>query len=132
MPSPRNSTTRVGKIGETMVITDLLKKGYDVYSPVDDTGIDFVVHNGKKYKSVQVKYHNWTPLDTSIIIYIKKSRERLAEVIAVPVEKKHCVCYFDLKKLKCNTSFHIALDPATTNQKKLRRWYYDYLEFPWV
>ena len=131
MPSPRNSTTRVGKIGESLVIADLLKKGYDVYTPVDDTGIDFVVHNGKKFKPVQVKHHNWTPMQTSIIIYLKKSRQRLAEIIAVPVEKKHCVCYFDLKKLKCLTSFHIALDPATSNQKKLRRWYYDHLDFPW-
>ena len=131
MPSPRNSTTRVGRIGESLVIADLLKKGYDVYTPVDDTGIDFVVHNGKKFKPVQVKHHNWTSMHTSIIIYLKKSRQRLAEIIAVPVEKKHCVCYFDLKKLKCQTSFHIALDPATSNQKKLRRWYYDHLDFPW-
>ena len=131
MHSPRNSSTRVGKIGEIIVIADMLKKGYDVYTPVDDTGIDLIVHNGKKFRPVQVKYHSWTPLDTSIIIYIKNCRERLAEVIAVPVEKKQCVCYFDLKRLRCKTSFHIALDPATSNQKKLRRWYYDYLEFPW-
>ena len=132
MPSPRNSSTRVGKIGEIIVIADMLKKGYDVYTPVDDTGIDLIVHNGKKFRPVQVKYHSWTPFDTSIIVYIKNCRERLAEIIAVPVEKKQCVCYFDLKKLKCNTSFHIALDPAKSNQKKLRRWYYDYMEFPWV
>ena len=131
MPSPRNSSTRVGKIGEIIVIADMLKKGYDVYTPVDDTSIDLIVHNGKKFRPVQVKYHSWTPLDTSIIIYIKNCRERLAEVIAVPVEKKQCVCYFDLKRLRCKTSFHIALDPAASNQKKLRRWYYDYLEFPW-
>ena len=131
MPSPRNSSTRVGKIGEIIVIADMLKKGYDVYTPVDDTGIDLIVHNGKKFRPVQDKYHSWTPLDTSIIIYIKNCRERLAEVIAVPVEKKQCVCYFDLKRLRCKTSFHIALDPAASNQKKLRRWYYDYLEFPW-
>ena len=131
MPSPRNSTTRVGKIGEIIVIADMLKKGYDVYTPVDDTGIDLIAHNGKKFRQVQVKYHSWTPFDTSIIVYIKNCRERLAEGIAVPVEKKQFVCYFDLKRLKCKTSFHIALDPATSNQKKLRRWYYDYLEFPW-
>ena len=41
------STIRKGRIGELKVISDLLEKGYDIYTPViDDNGIDFIISNG--------------------------------------------------------------------------------------
>ncbi len=67
-----------GKQGEFIVIGKLLLKGHKVYTPVVDTGVDFLVDVGNgNYKELQVKYRegdtaftarNFPPRDNFYII----------------------------------------------------------------
>ena len=52
-----------GKHGELMVISELLKRNYQVYTPVVDSGIDCLVDVGEgNYKEVQIKYREDRPV----------------------------------------------------------------------
>ena len=52
-----HSTARLGKIGETAIIHDIIKNyEYPVYEPVvDDSGVDLIVDRGDKIFKIQVK-----------------------------------------------------------------------------
>jgi len=121
-------SVRKGRIGELKVLIDLLMKGYDVYEPVvDDNGIDLIVSNGKLYKSVQCKMHKIAGKKTSVEINTRTCHN--ADILAVPIIQKDCVCYIPTVKVK--RAFTIAYAPSLSGQKLLRNWYEDYLEFPW-
>lgn len=51
------STSRVGKLGEQLVIAELLKRGLDVYLPIVDIhGIDAIIRTDQgKYLDIQIK-----------------------------------------------------------------------------
>ncbi len=52
-----------GKAGELLVIGELLQRGYKVYVPEVDTGIDCLVDvGGGDYKEIQVKYREDEPI----------------------------------------------------------------------
>jgi hypothetical protein len=52
-----------GKRGELIVIGELLRRGFQVYLPVVDSGIDCVVNiGGGNYREVQIKYRENTPI----------------------------------------------------------------------
>lgn len=51
----RRDTSITGSIGEYFVIGEFLNRGFDVYLPVVDRGIDCVVSNGSDYYEMQVK-----------------------------------------------------------------------------
>jgi len=52
-----------GKHGELMVISELLKRNYRVYTPVVDSGIDCLVDvGGGSYKEIQIKYREDRPV----------------------------------------------------------------------
>lgn len=56
-------TSTKGKRGELIVIGELLRRGFQVYLPVVDSGIDCVVDiGGGSYKEVQIKYRENTPV----------------------------------------------------------------------
>ena len=122
------STIRKGRIGELKVISDLLEKGYDIYTPViDDNGIDFIISNGNRIKSVQVKNHNKTKYASSVEINTRKCKG--VDVIAIPIKAVGCVCYVPSKMV--NRSINIAFTEASSGQILYRHWYKDYMEFPW-
>ena len=122
------STTRKGKIGELIVVNDLLYRGYQVYFPVvDDNGIDLLVSNGKLIKSVQCKSQTTTRHRSSIEVNTRGCHK--ADIIAVPLKKKSCVCYIPSKMTR--RAFNLAFIPSLNKQKKLIHWYEDYLDFPW-
>lgn len=51
-----------GKQGELFIIGKILQKGHEVYLPVIDTGIDFLIDVGDgKYKEIQVKSRDGDP-----------------------------------------------------------------------
>src|SRR5438132_1832889 len=51
-----------GKQGELFIIGKILQKGHEVYLPVIDTGIDFVIDVGDgRYKEIQVKSRDEDP-----------------------------------------------------------------------
>ena len=119
---------RKGRIGELKVVIDLLQKGYDVYEPVvDDNGIDMLVSNGELYKSVQCKIHKIARKITAVEINTRNCHN--ADILAIPIVAKNCVCYIPTKKVK--RAFTIAFLPSLNGQKLFRNWYEDYLEFPW-
>ena len=121
-------SVRKGRIGELIVMSDLLKKGYDVYEPVvDDNGIDLLVSNGKLIKSVQCKIHKIAGKSTSVEINTRTCHN--ADILAVPIVQKDCVCYIPTSKVK--RAFTIAYLPSLSGQKLFRNWYEDYLKFPW-
>ena len=124
------SSIRKGRIGELKVIADLLEMGYDVYIPViDDNGVDFIVSNGTKTKTVQVKSHDnrGTKYATSLEINTRKCKK--ADVIAIPIRIKDCVCY--MRSNIANRSINIAFADTRYVLRKDRHWYKDYMEFPW-
>ena len=131
MNLPRLTTSiRKGAIGELKVIGDLLEKGYDVYAPVvDDNGVDFIVSNGRKIKSIQVKSHDnrSSKYTTSVEINTRKCKK--VDVIAIPIKIKNCVCYVRANAVM--RSINIAFAKAVSGQKAKRHWYKDYMEFPW-
>jgi len=48
-------TQTTGKEGEFKVIGELLKRGFDVYLPVVDTGTDCIVKTKGGFKEIQIK-----------------------------------------------------------------------------
>tara|TARA_R100000789_G_C3020683_1_gene153429 strand:- start:2414 stop:2800 length:387 start_codon:yes stop_codon:yes gene_type:complete len=124
------TSVRKGRIGELLVINDLLDKGYDVYTPVvDDNGVDLVVMMGDLFKKVQVKTHDnpSNPNRTSVEVNTRTIRN--ADVIALPVKQRNCICYIRTSEVR--RSFTIAYAASLSGQKLLRNWYEDYLDFPW-
>lgn len=84
-----------GKIGELTVIGNLLRKGFQVYLPAVDMGIDFVVHTGDgRYVEVQVKsrkdptfrVRKFQPYDNLFIICVYTSGGHM-EYWTIPSKK---------------------------------------------
>jgi len=44
-----------GLIGESVFITECLKRNFEIYSPIVDTGVDFLINVKGRYKKIQVK-----------------------------------------------------------------------------
>ena len=103
------STTRIGKIGETAVLHDLISNypQFDVYLPlVDDKGIDIMVYTGSNYRRVQVKTLTKSRFATSIELKFKKHLKMNHEidVLAVyfkPIDK---IAYIPWKGKKTRSS----------------------------
>lgn len=125
-----HTSTRKGRMGELLVIQDLLNKGYDVYTPVvDDNGVDLIVMRDSIAKKVQVKSHDNPSRRVYTSIEINTRLCNNADIIAIPVRAVDCICYVNAKDTK--RAFTIAYLPGLNGQTKGRNWYTDYLEFPW-
>ena len=60
----------IGKRGELSVLGELLKRGFDIYIPLVDVGIDCVVRTkGNNFKEIQIKTR--TPTDKGRICDVK-------------------------------------------------------------
>ena len=127
---PLMTSTRKGILAEMKVVSDLLKKGYDVYAPVvDDNGIDLIASNGTHTRSIQVKSHDNRASKYATSVEVNTRKCKKADVIAVPIKIMNCICYVNSSIAK--RSINIAFATSLRMRRKYRHWYEDYLEFPW-
>ncbi len=129
----RMTTIRKGRIGELEVTQDLLKKGWNVYSPVvDDHGIDLVAEKGNITHHIQVKTKRPSKGKTSIEVVIRIPSK--ADYLAVPLAMHKCVCYIpvdvSVESFKNKKSIALAFKKSKNGQVVDRNWYEDYLELP--
>ena len=61
MSKTRMETSKRGKAGELQVAGELLRRGYDVFVPFVDAGIDLVAKVDERFVSVQVKESKFYP-----------------------------------------------------------------------
>ena len=127
---PLMTSTRKGIVAEMNVVSDLLKKGYDVYAPVvDDNGIDLIASNGTHTRSIQVKSHDNRASKYATSVEVNTRKCKKADVIAVPIKIMNCICYVNSSIAK--RSINIAFAESLKVRRKYRHWYKDYMEFPW-
>ena len=124
-------TVHKGFVGEIAVIKDLTANyRYPVYKPIiDEQGGDLVVERRKKeFLRVQVKTITEMKTDTAIEVRLRKYKDKdLIDIVAVYYAEKDMVCYVPYKN---EVSINLALKPSKNNQKKNRRFFYQYMEFP--
>lgn len=123
------STNRLGKIGETAVIHDLIKNyEYPLYMPVvDDVGVDLIVDRGDKFFKVQIKTVSRMNNTTAIELRLVKYSKNAFDVIAVYFKEKNIIAYVPYHG---ENYFKLALKRAKNNQNKNRLWFYQFMEFP--
>ena len=115
-----------GKRAEYYVFGELIKRGFDVYLPVLDTGVDAIIRSkgGGAYVELQVKsteaedqagyfnIYDITPSTSLFIICVdmseaKLSKYRQPEVWVLPsgVYRQHCT----IQRLEDTTRYHLPL-----------------------
>ena len=126
------NTTDVGVLGELAVRKALVKQGYGgkVYLPESDTAqVDLIVEmtNGQ-FSRVQVKTVYKLKTTTSIEIkldkYINTGR---VDVVAIYFEPKDIIAFVPYDNQK---TLNLALTTGKNNQRKGRKWFYQYERFP--
>ena len=124
-------TVHKGYVGEIAVIKDLTANyRYPVFKPIiDENGCDLIVERRKKeFLRVQVKTITDMKTDTAIEVRLHKYRKKdLIDIVAVYYTEKDIVCYVPYDN---EASINLALKPSKNNQKKNRRFFYQYMEFP--
>ena len=124
-------TVHKGYVGEIAVIKDLTANyRYPVYKHIiDEQGVDLIVERRKKeFLRVQVKTITDMKTDTAIEVRLHKYRKKdLIDIVAVYYTEKDIVCYVPYDN---EASINLALKPSKNNQKKNRRFFYQYMEFP--
>ena len=124
-------TVHKGYVGEIAVIKDLTANyRYPVFKPIiDENGCDLIVERRKKeFLRVQVKTITDMKTKTSIEVRLHKYINKdLIDIVAVYYTEKDLVCYVPYDN---ETSINLALKPSKNNQKKNRRFFYQYMEFP--
>ena len=125
------NTIRIGFIGETAVIKDLISRyNYHVYRPViDEQGVDLIVERRKKeFLRIQVKTITDLKSDTAIEVRLHKYRNKdMIDIVAVYYKDKDMICYVPYEN---QTSINLALKPSKNRQQKKRNYFYQYMEFP--
>ena len=82
----------------------------------------------KEFLRVQVKTITDMKTKTSIEVRLHKYINKdLIDIVAVYYTEKDLVCYVPYDN---ETSINLALKPSKNNQKKNRRFFYQYMEFP--
>ena len=106
------NTIRIGFIGETAVIKDLISRyNYHVYRPViDEQGVDLIVERRKKeFLRIQVKTITDLKSDTAIEVRLHKYRNKdIIDIVAVYYKDKDMICYVPYEN---QTSINLALKP---------------------
>ena len=125
------NTIRIGFIGETAVIKDLISRyNYHVYRPViDEQGVDLIVERRKKeFLRIQVKTITDLKSDTAIEVRLHKYRNKdIIDIVAVYYKDKDMICYVPYEN---QTSTNLTLKPSKNRQQKKRNYFYQYMEFP--
>ena len=130
------TTRRIGDIGELAIIKDLMMdERLDVYRPFcDDRGVDLLVDTPKGYKKVQIKSRSISKprkglegKATSIEIKLTKYINSGIDVIAVYYIPNDWIAYVPYEN---NHHMTLAIEPASNNQVKHRKFFEDYRKFP--
>jgi len=135
-PVPLTSV-RKGMIGELAVQMELLKGGYNVFTPViDDFGVDLVVASPSKSKFWKVQVKHITKLTTTSSVELRTRQLELVDIVSVyyaPIGVAH-IPIKEFKKPKKKTqdrsSVHLALFTASNNQEIGRKYFYQFMKFP--
>ena len=120
----------IGKMGELAVRKELIKQGYRVYMPESDTEqVDLIVElENKTYKRVQVKTirkaNRSTAVEIRLLKYVNTNR---VDIIAIYLVEKDIIAFVPYTNQK---SLNLALTTAKNNQKKERKWFYQFARFP--
>lgn len=120
----------IGKMGELAVRKELIKQGYKVYMPESDTEqVDLIVElENKTYKRVQVKTirkaNRSTAVEIRLLKYVNTNR---VDIIAIYLVEKDIIAFVPYTNQK---SLNLALTTAKNNQKKERKWFYQFARFP--
>tara|TARA_R100000734_G_C3292195_1_gene83877 strand:- start:416 stop:817 length:402 start_codon:yes stop_codon:yes gene_type:complete len=132
MPKKAN-TSHIGFCGELFVKHHILQNypEYNVYEPmIDERGVDLIVERRKKeFIRVQIKTITDMKTDTAVEVRLNKyAKKDLIDVVAVYYVKKGWVCFVPYND---EVSINLALKPSKNNQTKNRRFFYQYMEFPY-
>lgn len=132
MPKKAN-TSHIGFCGELFVKHHILQNypEYNVYEPmIDERGVDLIVERRKKeFIRVQIKTITDMKTDTAVEVRLNKYvKKDLIDVVAVYYVKKEWVCFVPYND---EASINLALKPSKNNQTKNRRFFYQYMEFPY-
>ncbi len=117
-------------MGELAVRKELIKQGYKVYMPESDTEqVDLIVElENKTYKRVQVKTirkaNRSTAVEIRLLKYVNTNR---VDIIAIYLVEKDIIAFVPYTNQK---SLNLALTTAKNNQKKERKWFYQFARFP--
>ena len=120
----------IGKMGELAVRKELIKQGYKVYMHESDTEqVDLIVElENKTYKRVQVKTirkaNRSTAVEIRLLKYVNTNR---VDIIAIYLVEKDIIAFVPYTNQK---SLNLALTTAKNNQKKERKWFYQFARFP--
>ena len=124
------TTNEKGTVGELAVRKDLLDAGYMCYLPeCDSNQTDMIVEmsNGA-FKRVQVKTVDRAKASTSIEVRLAKHMNtNRVDVVAVYYKPKDIIAYVPYEN---EITINLALTTAKNNQKKDRKWFYQYERFP--
>lgn len=133
-------TTSKGNIGVAAIMTDLLKKGYEVLIPFsEDSPFDLVVYHDKRFYKIQCKYRALkhgaiiAAFTRMIVNYKKQERRKLKEseidVIAIycpDTNKCYYLSYNDIRDKK--DRLYLRVSKARNNQTKGTTFAKDYLD----
>ena len=124
-----HTTVRLGKIGETAIIHDIVKNyDYPIYEPiVDDVGVDLVVDRGDKFFKLQVKTIANPSKETSVEVRLRKYDKMAFDRVAIYYPRKDIIAYVPFNGEK---SVNLAFKRAKNGQVKNRIWVYEFMEFP--
>ena len=124
-----HSTVRLGTIGETAVVHDIVKNyEYQLYTPVvDDKGVDLIVDRGDRFFKVQIKTVTGYNKDTSIEVRLRKYSKGDFDILAVYFEPQNIIAYVPFLG---ENFINLALKRAKNGQTNNRLWFYEFMEFP--
>ena len=124
-----HSTVRLGAIGETAVVHDIVKNyEYHLYTPVvDDKGVDLIIDRGDRFLKIQIKTVTGYNKDTSIEVRLRKYSKGDFDILSVYFEPKNIIAYVPFLG---ENFINLALKRAKNGQTKNRLWFYEFMEFP--
>ena len=103
-------TARLGFIGEVKAITEFLKLGFNIYTPLSDGNdkFDFIAHKDGELIRVEVKSTSFKRCDNcGYLVYLKSNRNRKrhyfnpskSDILAAYIEPLDVVCFFKSKEI---------------------------------
>ena len=121
MPKTRVETARKGKAGELQVAAELLTRGYNVFVPFVDTGIDLVAKVNRKFVSIQVKESRFYP---SQKVYWQEIRKK-------PFDRNKGEDVFYVFVLRHGVEINYLVVPSLWIEKHAEEFYFDVKNQKW-
>ena len=137
----KNSKNK-GNIGESSVIADLIKKGYDIAQPFgDNLPFDLVLIHPESYDlfKIQVKYSSkkngmvkgrLVNQKTGAYEHRRSYKKKDFDILAIYCIDNNNVYYIDFESLQNKAEVSIRIDPSKNSQEVNVNWHEDYLQLP--